>query len=214
MSTGNNLFWSSRLFLFCEQCKVMRRFYTASVRFAALDLWMSCLYLFSNPYRMCRRHFKKAGEQNIHLYGETPLTVWKVMAELSEFKETDRFVDLGSGRGRLCFWTHLWFGCQTTGVDWVPQFINKAQKLAALFRLIGVRFVSDRISDADLGDATVVYLYTFHPDEEIIDFKKLATDARVITVSEPIAREGFMVHKSCQAQFPWGPADIYINKKL
>ena len=66
----------------------------------------------------------------------------------------------------------------------------------------------------DLTGATLVYLYTFHPDEKIIDFQKLAPKARVVTVSEPLDREGFIVLKSLQASFPWGVADIYINIKL
>jgi hypothetical protein len=215
MSTGNlSLFWTHRLNMFVEQCKVIRHFYFASMKFACLDLAMGCQYLFTNPYRMCRIHFQKNGEKNVHAYGETPLTLWRSIAELAEISRTDRFVDLGCGRGRVCFWTHHWIGCPTTGVDWVPQFIQKAQKLATPFKLSSIQFVSEKISDADLQSASVLYLYTFHPDEEVIDFQKLRSGSRVITVSEPLKHDGFVVQKSMQAQFPWGSTDVYINEKL
>lgn len=215
MSIGKSLFWSVRLFLIFERCRVIRRFYPSSIRFAVLDIVMDCMYLFSNPFSICRRHFQKAGEQNIHLYGETPMTAWKAIAELAGISQTDRFVDLGCGRGRICFWTHLWFGCKTTGVDCVFPFIARARALASLFRMKpAVRFVQGKIAEADLSGATVVYLYTFHPDEELVDFQKLQSKARVITVSEPIARDGFALLKSMQVPFPWGLSDIYVNQKI
>jgi hypothetical protein len=74
--------------------------------------------------------------------------------------------------------------------------------------------LSDFSFAVSLKEATVVYLFTYHPDEEKIDFHELASGARVITVSEPLIQKGFIIHKSMRAVFPWGETEVFINKKI
>jgi hypothetical protein len=175
---------------------------------------MGCSYLFANPYSICRRFFQNKREKNIHVYGETPLTLWAKIAKNAKIIRSDRLVDLGCGRGRICFWTSIWLGCSTTGVDWVPSFINRGRFLTWLFRISHLQFDCSGISHISLKDATVVYLYTYHPDEEKIDFNQMCSGGRVITVSEPLMKKGFVIDKSMKAVFPWGETDVFINKKL
>lgn len=208
------MFFKSRLFLIREQLRVILRFYCRSFRFFLADVTMSSLYLFANPYRICRRFFQKKGEQSIHVYGETPLTLWAEIVKNAALTSADRLIDLGCGRGRLCFWTSLWIGCATVGVDWVPSFIDRGCFLARLFRLSHLQFSCAGISQISLKDATVVYLYTYHPDEEKIDFQQICPGGRVITVSEPLIKKGFVIQKSMKALFPWGETEVFINKKL
>lgn len=175
---------------------------------------LSSLYLFCNPFRKCRKFFQKRGEQEIHMYGETPFASWKKIAEAAELTKEDHFFDLGCGRGRLCFFNHYLIGCRATGVDWVPTFVRRARFTAWLFQLSAVNFLCKRLTEVCLEDATVIYLYTYHPDEERINFSGMRKGARVITVSEPLNFEGFTLLKELQVDYPWGIADVYISIKV
>jgi SAM-dependent methyltransferase len=153
------------------------------------------------------------GERDVHMYGETPFAVWKEIIKAADLKREDRFLDLGCGRGRLCFWTWFLIGCRSTGIDWVPTFVRRARFIVWLFRISGVQFFCKKLSEAPLEEATVVYLYTYHPEEEQIDFSGLPEGARVITVSEPLMREGFVVQKTLEARYPWGYSEVFVSVK-
>lgn len=176
-----------------------------------LDLALKSLYLCSNPFRICRRFLQKSGEKNIYAYGETPLAVWSEIAALAELKPDDLFCDFGCGRGRLCFWTATTIGCKTIGIDLVPAFILRASLLSFLFRLKNLQFRCARMTDIPLKQVTVLYLYTFHRDEEELDFSKLPIGARVISVSEPLPHSCLRVKTSMQIAFPWGKTEVFIH---
>ncbi len=201
------LFWKTRFFLWFDQLKTIYFFYRKP-RFALCDLLLGALYLFSNPFRICRRYMESRGEGRVHIYGETPLCAWKSIAELAQIRADDLFVDLGCGRGKICFWTAAWIGCKTIGIDWVPPFIRKASLLARLPGFSHLKFLERSISKIPLDRATVLYLYTFHPEESLL---KLPAHSRVITVSEPLADSRFHVTASQKIRFPWGETEVYIN---
>jgi SAM-dependent methyltransferase len=201
-----------RIWFLKEQCRVIRRFYRTCWRFAWADITMGCLYFFTNPYRICRKFFQKKGEAEIYVYGETPLSVWAKIAEKTGIGPNDFLVDLGCGRGRLCLWSHLYIGCRVTGVDWIPSFIYRARFLAWLFRLKRLTFVCGSISRYSLEKATVVYLYTYHLEENGIDFQVLAPKSRIISVSEPVNNNDFIVVDSLKVRFPWGETEVYVSE--
>lgn len=175
------------------------------------DLLLQALYLFSNPFRICRRFLEKKGEKNIYAYGETPLSAWGKIAALAEIKAHDVFCDFGCGRGRLCFWTASNIGCTTIGIDWVPTFIRRARLLAFLFGLKKMRFKCAKITDVPLEQVTVAYLYTFHADEEQLDFSRLPVGARVISLSEPLPYYRFSIKATAKITFPWGETEVFVH---
>lgn len=207
-----SLFWKTRLFLWLEQLKTILLFYRLP-RFALLDILLGCLYLFSNPFTLCRRFMQTRGEERVHAYGETPLSTWRQIAVLAKIEAKDVFIDLGCGRGKVCFWTASWIGCKTIGVDWVPPFIRRASFLSLFFSSLRLQFLQRSISEIPLREATVLYLYTFHPEEETLDFSLLSPGTRVITISEPLSHPRFKVSDSCSVRFPWGEAEVFINQQ-
>lgn len=180
------------------------------------DFLLQGLYLFSNPFRICRRFFQQRGEKQIHAYGETPLALWADLALFANLTPHDVFCDLGCGRGRLCFWTYSHIGCHTIGIDWVPSFIRKARFLSQLLRPAPGRllFLLARINEVPLEEVTVAYLYTFHPDEETLDFSRLPLGARVLSVSEPLDRPYFAIQAKKEVSFPWGDTEVFLNVKI
>lgn len=201
------LFWRTKFFLWQDQLKTIFSFYR-NPRFALVDLLLGLTYLFSNPFRICRRHLERLGEGNVHAYGETPLSAWKEIARLARIGPDDLLIDLGCGRGKICFWSAAWIGCKTVGIDWAPPFIRRASILARLLRFSNLQFRESSLSEVSLQDATVLYLYTFHPDEESLDLPKRC---RVITVSDPLPHPAFRISASKTVSFPWGEAEVFVQ---
>lgn len=50
-------------------------------------------------------------------YEPTPYSDLYLLFEKIKLKESDHFVDFGSGRGRVCFYTHYLFNCSVYGIE-------------------------------------------------------------------------------------------------
>ena len=71
----------------------------------------------------------------------------------------DVFVDLGAGLGKVAMAVNLLTGARTRGVEMQPALVAAARAQATELGLHGVTFVEGDALDADLDDATVVFLY-------------------------------------------------------
>ncbi len=71
----------------------------------------------------------------------------------------DVFVDLGAGLGKVTMAVHLLTGARARGVELQPELVAAASAQTRELGLRGVSFVESDALDADLGDATVVFLY-------------------------------------------------------
>lgn len=205
-------------YLLKEQIQVWRRYYK-NRRFALIDLSLSALYLFSNPYRTCRKFLQKRGAANIYAYGETPLTTLEHIASAFEIGPDDRWLELGAGRGRGCFWMAQFIGCRTVGVEWIPSFVKRANWIRTQFCPNKVTFTQIPLREADFSQATAVYLYsTCMPADEIEDLvtqmAMLPAGSKVITISEPLDFPSYSLVKSTAVSFPWGDTDAYLHIKV
>lgn len=192
--------------------------YYRNGRFTIVDLSLSALYLFSNPYRMCRKFLQAKGLQNVYAYGETPLRTLETLAQAFDICPEDRWLELGSGRGRTCFWLSLVWGCSVRGVEWVPSFVSRASKLVKFFSLPDLAFQENSIENADFSWATVVFLYsTCMAEEEIeallLPMSALPERAKVITVSAPLCNKNYRLIQSVPLDFPWGKTKAYLHLK-
>ncbi len=198
-----------------EQIRTIRRYYRRP-RFALIDLCFGLVALFSNPYRTCRKFLQRKKAADIYAYGETPLATLEKIARVCEIGPQDRFLELGSGRGKGCFWMAEFIGCQTHGIEWVPQFVAVAKGLKALFRVSKLSFSREDMEGADLSSYTVVYLYGTCLDDAAVDRLKqklaeLPVGAKVITISYPLP--SLELKKSFTVRFPWGVALAYYHLK-
>lgn len=188
------LYLRVKIFNIREQCQTIWRHY-GNVRFALVDLALGFCSLFFNPYRVCRK-------LNGQVYGETPLSTFRVLAEAANLKAEDRYVELGSGRGKTCFWAALCVGCSVRGIEWVPLFAGLSRLLASLFR-VPVQFEQRSIFESDLSGATVIYFYDFQ------QLPPLPVGVRLITISEP--HPEYKIVKEVPVVFPWGKTTAYIQ---
>jgi hypothetical protein len=71
----------------------------------------------------------------------------------------DVFVDLGAGLGKVAMAVHLLTGARARGVELQPRLVAAASAQASALNLAGVSFIESDALDADLEDATVIFLY-------------------------------------------------------
>lgn len=62
-----------------------------------------------------------------HHYEATPYSIIHTLFETYELQNYDRFVDFGSGKGRLLFYVHNLFGTSVTGVE-MNEHLHKKTK--------------------------------------------------------------------------------------
>ena len=127
-----------------------------------------------NPYAVARM----GGE----VYGETPLPVYDEMAKRVGLKKGEKFLDLGCGRGRGCYFLAHFYGCTAVGIEKVGGFVDRAIDVPGVEILQGDYFSCDLNGD-------VIYLYgTCLSDEEAMMVAKKIKNSRVISVSRAAAR--------------------------
>jgi SAM-dependent methyltransferase len=205
-----------------EFIKVVKRYYSNPI-FRKADLSLLSLYFFQSPYSISKKYLKKSEAKEIYAYGETPLTTLDQIVKECQIKPEDVVFELGCGRGRTCFWLHAFVGCKVKGIDFVPEFINRADRIKAKYHLANIHFFEREMLAVDYRQATVIYLYgTCLEDEEIqqliTKFKKLPIGAKVITVSYSLVEYQqetiFKLTKQFTAPFTWGEADVYLHEKI
>lgn len=203
--------------MWVEEVRVRCKFYSQAP-FKRIDKRLRAAYAWRSPFQISKAFLMEKGAQEIHVYGETPLTTLDRIAKRCALKPTDHFFDLGCGRGRgVLFLSHR-YGCAATGIDWIPAFIATAQRLNAE----KCRFVCQEFLDADLQKATVIYLYGSCLEDAYISalvkkFKTLKEGTKVITVSYPLADYGgegeFALLETLTLPFLWGKTDVYLQEK-
>lgn len=193
--------------------------YYRHTSFMKADLLLLLHYVFHNPYRMNKNFLAKKGELE-EVYGETPLTTLEKIVEKCEITSKDTVYELGSGRGRTCFWLGEVVGCKTVGIEYVPEFVSIAQKVKQKCGIEHVDFFQADFLSVDLSRATVIYLYGTCLTEEQIgllinNLKKLPPGTKIITISYPLTNyteEPLFELMSCfSGTFPWGTTDIYLQ---
>lgn len=216
---GINLIVKSRNFL--EYLCVIYRYYR-KIPFAKIDASLVLTYLFDNPFSISRRYFMHRSNSDEYTYGETPLTTFDRISKEARITAQDTVYELGSGRGRVCFWLKSFVGCKVVGVEIVPDFVIRAKRIQRKLGIEGIEFRTEDFLKTDIKNATVVYLYGTCLEDETIKqlikrFKDLTPGTRIITVSYALSdytdHPIFETMKRFPARFTWGEGDVYIQVK-
>lgn len=184
--------------------------------------WTSYLYLTflswkNNPYRVSQQ-FHKEKKKNIHQFGTTPLFTLDRLASEVGILSDDRVLELGSGTGHTLLWLSQVIGCHCIGVEWVPQFVEKLNRVIEKRGLQKIKVLEEDYLKTDLSKASVIYLYgTCMEEEEITQFcsrlNTLRFGCKVITVSFSLNEycPEIEVEKTFPLYFPWGKAEGYLH---
>jgi hypothetical protein len=219
-----SLFWLNLVVKkreFLEYLKVIFRYYP-NTSFAKRDLILLGKYFFKSPYSYSKEFLISQGEEEIYAYGETPLTTLETIAKLSHLSKEDTVFELGSGRGRSCFWLSSFIGCKVIGIDFVPAFIKKALEVKEKFHLSKLDFRQEDLLQSNFSEATVIYLYGTCYDTPFLKrlvkkFAILPKGTKIITVSYPLtdyAKKGeYQVIQKTSLPFTWGMGEVYFHIK-
>jgi trans-aconitate methyltransferase len=94
------------------------------------------------------------------IYVPTPQAVVDAMLEGVAIKSSDVVYDLGSGDGRIVITAARKYGARGVGIELDPALVKKAAENAAAAGVADrVRFVTQNLFTADIGEASVVTLY-------------------------------------------------------
>ena len=202
-----------------ESVRVVFRYYR-NLRFVWLDCLLASQYLLKSPYRISKQFLKKRGESNIYAYGQTPLSTLDRIAKECRLLSKDVVYDFGCGTGRTTLWLTTFVRCRAIGIDFLPAFIKKAQKVQQVGKAHRVDFRAEDFLETDLKDATAIYLYGTCLEDEMIHkliqrFMSLPRGTKVITVTYPLTdySDEFSVAKQFKGRFPWGKTNIYLNTR-
>lgn len=205
-----------------EYCSVIFRYY-GNANFRRVDLAFLRSYLFRNPFHISKKFLILKGEKELYAYGETPLTTLGEIANECGITSQDTVYELGCGRGRTCFWLNTYLGCRVIGIDYVPEFIEKALEIVQKCDLKNIEFRTEDILRADYTGASVLYLYGTCYEEPFIKkliahLKGLPKGTKIISVSYPLTEyapaDQFKLIKEFEGSFTWGEADIYLQEIL
>lgn len=195
------------------------RFYYGHPTFRRVDTQLIFAYLFDNPYTLSRRFLQWKGEKEVYAYGETPLRTLDLIAKRAKFQSSDTVFELGSGRGRSCFWLRCFIGCQVVGIEYIPQFVGTAQRIAAQAQMTGVEFRCEDFLESDFSSATALYLYGSNLSDEVMEklakkMSRLPPETKIVTVSSSLTEYAphlFKVIDTFEADFLWGKAEVFIH---
>lgn len=210
-----------RISNFFEFMRVVVRYYP-HLKFFKIDITLLLSYLLMNPFRVSKSFLFQKGEKEIYTYGETPLTTLDLIAHTCDLSPQDVVFELGCGRSRTCFWLNQFMGCTVVGIEYIPTFIEKAQKVKKRFDLQSVSFRLEDLFQADLTGATVIYLYGTCFSDTAIDrlithFSHLPKGTKIITVSYALTEyqptAPFQILKQFPASFNWGKTTVYLQVK-
>lgn len=204
---------------FWEYLKVIFSYYS-NLTFLKADLSLRLMYLFHNPYTISKRFLKNKGEKEIYAYGETPLSTMEKIAAEAHISSEDVVYELGCGRGRTCFWLNSFLKCRVVGVEYVPEFVERANKIKHKLGFNNIEFRLGDMVDANFEGASVIYLYGTCLEDELIrrlnkHFAALPAGTKIVSVSYPLndfADKPFCeVMKRFKAKFGWGETDVYLQ---
>ena len=180
-------------------------------------------YLADSPFAVIRREGPRAPVRVENLvYGETPcLTMQKILAELRP-DSNDHFIDLGSGRGLTVFFVRFYSNIPATGIEVVPTFVRRAQKVVRLLGLSGIDFIQENLSwilEEQIEKGTIFYLAGTTFQDELLDkialrLERLRPGVRLVTLSEAFPSEQFRVTAVKPYYFSWGKTDVYFQEKV
>jgi predicted RNA methylase len=223
----------SKAYHFKDFLYALVKYYPKNYLFAKIDLSLLSDYWLESPFVISRHYLQLKLEPDIYQYGETPLLTIERIAQKLTINENDHVFELGSGAGRCAFWIACFCGCRVTGIEQIPQFIDCTQRLLDRHKPLKqkINFIRGNFLREDLSMATIVYLYGSKMSNReieslVLNFNALKPETRIVTVSyslneiigesknKDVLEKSFPVIASFEAEFFWGKATVFVQKKL
>jgi SAM-dependent methyltransferase len=118
-------------------------------------------------------------------YEPTPARIVLDFVDHVPLADTDYFVDVGSGLGRVVILVNLLTGIRCRGIEINPLLCADARRIARDLNLADVDFVCADARDADYREGTVFFLFTpFRGDlrQAVLDRLRAEAETRPIRI--------------------------------
>jgi hypothetical protein len=186
-----------------------------------IDIGLFLLYPLVSPYLVSRRYMNRIGSNEEMTFGETPLITLEKICQRAEIPANAVIFDLGCGWGRTTFFLHAHNRAHLTiGIDIVPKFISRAEKLRRWMRKESIVFLEADFRSINYKDADVIWLYgtCFKEDtiQELVERweSQLKEGAIIITTSYslvPYTKGRIKLIDHDDFNFIWGNCGVFIH---
>lgn len=176
-------------------------------------------FLFS-AYRYHNKFFHvQLKEKNHPPYGETLISSWIYILKRLNIDSTSSIVDLGSGRGRILFWSSVVLGINSFGLEIISTFSKFSSYLKEIYNIKNLHFVNCDLFNTNIPITEYIYCYcTAWDDETMMDIaiwlSSLKNKPKIITVSNKLSSyvDSFDIIDSFDVEFGWGKACVYVQE--
>ena len=207
------------LYQWRQWLRELRR-YGSRPRFLLPWLWLKLSYLLDSPYAVSPRYQRRIKAEDLHVYGETPLTSLELIAEKSAVTASDHVFELGAGSGFTTLWLYGIKGCRVTAIEQIPLFCWRLHRTIRRMRITAIDVRCADYCQSSLAEASIIYLYGSNLDDPVITelaerLAMLPAGVKIITVSyslQPyLQKPAFIVTDQFTVPFAWGEAEVFIQ---
>lgn len=184
-----------------------------------LQLALLLFYFLDNPYRIIMRNINNIDIDTDNLiYGETPLITAEKMLKIVNPGKKEKYIDLGCGRGLTVFLAGLVFKIEATGIDVIPEFIQRSRIIKDYLKLPGINFIQGNFIEEDLSSGTIFFIAGTTFDDKTIHrlTEKLVNipgRISIISLSAALPSTRFKTIHSEELRFSWGKSTVYFQIK-
>lgn len=151
-------------------------------------------------------------------YGETPWRTMRRILERTGVERRDRFVECGSGTGRICLFVNRVHGIPAVGIEVVPAFVEAARGIAERLDMKDVRFVEGDFLEQSWSLGTIYYVTATAFDDRTIarigrKCRELRDGARLAIVTRKIETPDLTLVAMDVLDFSWGPGTVFVYRK-
>lgn len=177
-------------------------------------------YFFQSPFRIIRIFDEVHPDSPIGPYGETDFRAFEKLLDGFKIPTTATVADLGSGRGRLCFWLrYVRKQSRVIGIERQRLMVERATRLQRWFAVDNLSFELGDWEKRPLDGVDVCYLYgPAMTDERILTaatrLQRLPAGSKIITVSAwlgEVMPHRFELVKTLPIRFPWGKTEAFLQ---
>lgn len=210
-----------RFYHLCQFVRNCIYYYFWHPKFFLVDMATLMLYFWKSPYRMVRLHDEANPENPLGPYGETDFYLFDMLLRKFDIEEEKTIAELGSGRGRLCFWLSMVRKqAKVYGVEQHPTMVERADRVRKKFGIENVHFIEAAWQHLSFSDVDVAYLYVpVESDEELFELgekmRSLQSGTQIITIGwwfGEVMPDRFELENRMRVRFDWGTTEAYLQR--
>lgn len=185
-----------------------------------LDAFLFYYYTVFHPfseYLNEKNAFDKPGSELT--YGETAYVGLSRILHAFRVRPGQKFLDMGSGKGKLVCFAALHFKLEAAGIELIPSFVSIIRRYTQKRAMGRVTFLQGDFMLMNLSDADVVFVTQtcFTRETRALLSRKLSElkrGAKVASLTYPIKNDDFQRVRRMKVPTTWGPSMAYLYRKV